>query len=327
MSLRICILETDVLRPELVDQYQGYGRMFEHLFTHQPIAAEFRVYNVMNGEYPDDDEVFDAYLVTGSKADSFGDDPWIARLKTFLLDRYKRGDKLLGVCFGHQLLALLLGGRSERAHQGWGVGTHRYVMAAKAPWMSPQVEELTLLISHQDQVTQLPENATVIASSDFCPYAAYHIGDQQHADLDGLAGDVADARQVFHLPRHVDLHVAKIRAHVLVDEGEGQALQLFADLDHRCHIAAQAQDVATQAVQAADIVFLQRTAEYVVFQLFDLAVNRLAHRLVVFSDEVEQCIQHEVFAVLEQQRPGLAALAYQGIGFGVAVAAGDDVAV
>ena len=178
MSLRICILETDVLRPELVDQYQGYGRMFEPLFTHQPIAAEFRVYNVMNGEYPDDDEVFDAYLVTGSKADSFGDDPWIARLKTFLLDRYKRGDKLLGVCFGHQLLALLLGGRSERAHQGWGVGTHRYVMAAKAPWMSPQVEELTLLISHQDQVTQLPENATVIASSDFCPYAAYHIGDQ-----------------------------------------------------------------------------------------------------------------------------------------------------
>ena len=178
MSLRICILETDVLRPELVDQYQGYGRMFEHLFTHQPIAAEFRVYNVVNGEYPDDDEVFDAYLVTGSKADSFGDDPWIATLKVFLLERYTRGDKLLGVCFGHQLLALLLGGRSERAHQGWGVGTHRYVMAAKAPWLSPQVEELTLLISHQDQVTQLPENATVIASSDFCPYAAYHIGDQ-----------------------------------------------------------------------------------------------------------------------------------------------------
>ena len=178
MSLRICILETDVLRPELVGQYQGYGRMFEQLFTRQPIAAEFDVYNVMNGEYPADDQVFDAYLVTGSKADSFGDDPWIETLKAFLLARYQRGDKLLGVCFGHQLLALLLGGKSERASQGWGVGTHRYVMNAKAPWMSPQVEELTLLISHQDQVTRLPENATVIASSDFCPNAAYHIGDQ-----------------------------------------------------------------------------------------------------------------------------------------------------
>ena len=178
MSLRICILETDVLRPELVEQYQGYGRMFEQLFSRQPIAAEFRVYNVLNDEYPDEDQVFDAYLVTGSKADSFGDDPWIQKLKAFLLDRYQRGDKLLGVCFGHQLLALLLGGKSERAHQGWGVGTHRYVMNAKAPWMSPVREELTLLISHQDQVTALPENATVIASSDFCPFAAYHINDQ-----------------------------------------------------------------------------------------------------------------------------------------------------
>jgi GMP synthase-like glutamine amidotransferase len=56
------------------------------------------------------------------------------------------------VCFGHQLLALLLGGKSRARHQGWGVGTHRYKLAAKAPWMSPR-EELTLLISHQDQVT------------------------------------------------------------------------------------------------------------------------------------------------------------------------------
>lgn len=180
MSLRICILETDVLRPELVEQYQGYGRMFEQLFSRQPIAAQFVVYNVVGDEarYPAEDEVFDAYLVTGSKADSFGTDPWIERLKAFLLDRYERGDKLLGVCFGHQLLALLLGGKSERADKGWGVGSHQYVMNAKAPWMSPQVEELTLLISHQDQVTRLPENATVVASSDFCPYAAYHIGDQ-----------------------------------------------------------------------------------------------------------------------------------------------------
>lgn len=52
MSLRICILETDVLRPELTAQYQGYGRMFEQLFSRQPVAAEFQVYNVMNGDYP-----------------------------------------------------------------------------------------------------------------------------------------------------------------------------------------------------------------------------------------------------------------------------------
>lgn len=97
MSLRICILETDNLRPELVEQYQGYGRMFELLFARQPIAAELTVYNVVQGDYPPVDEQFDAYLVTGSKADSFGTDPWIQTLKVYLLELYQRGEKLLGI--------------------------------------------------------------------------------------------------------------------------------------------------------------------------------------------------------------------------------------
>lgn len=178
MTLRICILETDFIRPELVGQYQGYGRMFQQLFAKQPMAAEFSVYNVVDGQYPSDDEKFDAYLVTGSKADSFGPEPWIQTLKAYLLDRYQRGHKLLGVCFGHQLLALLLGGHTERAAQGWGVGVHHYRIENQPEWMDPPLETLQLLISHQDQVTKLPENATLLASSDFCPNAAYHIGDQ-----------------------------------------------------------------------------------------------------------------------------------------------------
>lgn len=178
MSLRICILETDHIRPELVEQYTGYGAMFQALFKRQPVAADFDVFNVVDGQYPPESARYDAYLVTGSKADSFGNDPWIETLKAFLLDRYQRGDKLLGICFGHQLLALLLGGRAQRAEQGWGVGSHRYQLQAQAPWMTPHSGDLTLLISHQDQVTQLPEGATVVASSEFCRYAAYQLNDQ-----------------------------------------------------------------------------------------------------------------------------------------------------
>lgn len=178
MSLRICILETDILRPELVDQYQGYGRMFERLFAQQPLPASFEVFNVVQGDYPADEERYDAYLVTGSKADSFGSDPWIQTLKTYLLRRYENGDKLLGICFGHQLLALLLGGRAERASQGWGVGIHHYQMKQRPQWMSPALDDLALLISHQDQVTVLPDKATLLAASEFCPVAAYCIGDQ-----------------------------------------------------------------------------------------------------------------------------------------------------
>jgi len=178
MSLRICILETDHIRDEFVEQYTGYGAMFKTLFAGQPIAADFDVFNVVEGHYPREDAHYDAYLVTGSKADSFGTDPWIETLKVFLLSRYQRGDKLLGICFGHQLLAIVLGGHAQRATQGWGVGIHRYRVHAQAPWMTPHDGDVTLLISHQDQVTALPEGATVVASSEFCPFAAYQLNGQ-----------------------------------------------------------------------------------------------------------------------------------------------------
>ncbi|SDT99553.1 GMP synthase-Glutamine amidotransferase [Pseudomonas pohangensis] len=178
MTLRICILETDILRPQLIDQYQGYGRMFEQLFEKQSIPAQFDVFNVVEGRYPEDGQAYDAYLVTGSKADSFGSDPWIMQLREYLLQRYENGDRLLGICFGHQLLALLLGGKTERAAQGWGIGVNRYQLLEQPEWMSPPLENLDLLVFHQDQVVELPENATLLASSEFCPNAAYRIGDQ-----------------------------------------------------------------------------------------------------------------------------------------------------
>lgn len=178
MALNICILETDHIRPELVPQYHGYGRMFTQLFAQQPIAAEFEVFNVVQGHYPEASRRYDAYLITGSKYDSFGTEPWIQTLREYALERYAAGDKLLGVCFGHQLLALVLGGKTERAAQGWGVGVQQYAVVEQEAWMQPRAEHLSLLIIHQDQVTQAPSNATILASNDFCPIAAYRIGDQ-----------------------------------------------------------------------------------------------------------------------------------------------------
>jgi GMP synthase-like glutamine amidotransferase len=178
MSMRICILETDLLRPQLIEQYHGYGRMFRQLFERQSITAQFDVFNVVEGCYPEADQAYDAYLITGSKADSFGTDPWILTLREYLLERYQRGDRLIGICFGHQLLALMLGGKTERAAQGWGIGVNRYQLLEQPEWMSPALESLDMLVFHQDQVTELPANATLLASSAFCPNAAYSIGDQ-----------------------------------------------------------------------------------------------------------------------------------------------------
>ncbi|MGE8068158.1 amidotransferase [Pseudomonas sp. NPDC089569] len=176
--LSLCILETDHLRPELVDEFHGYGYLFQRLFERQPIPVRCSVFNVVDGHYPADTQTFDAYLITGSKADAFGDAPWIEVLRSYLLQRYQAGDMLLGICFGHQILALVLGGECGRSDRGWGLGVHHYQLLEHKPWMTPTRDGFDLLVSHQDQVSVLPKGAQLLASSPFCPLAAYQVGKQ-----------------------------------------------------------------------------------------------------------------------------------------------------
>lgn len=178
MTLRICILEADDLHPTLAEPFVGFGRMFVELFQAQNTAVEFSIFNVVQGDYPDASQTFDAYLVTGSKADSFANDPWIVRLREYLVERFAQDDILLGICFGHQILALALGGIAERSDKGWGIGMHSYTIEHKPEWLPNDVDEFQLLISHRDQVTALPEGAELLASSEFCQNAAFVLGRQ-----------------------------------------------------------------------------------------------------------------------------------------------------
>lgn len=178
MGLRICILEADDLHPALRDTFVGFGQMFKQLFSQQDATVECQIFNVVKGEYPAPEQEFDAYLVTGSKADSFADDPWIVKLRKYLRQSYAQGKVLLGICFGHQILALALGGKAQRSDKGWGIGMHRYRLLQRPSWLPAQADEFQLLISHRDQVTALPAGASVLASSAFCENAAFVLGQQ-----------------------------------------------------------------------------------------------------------------------------------------------------
>ena len=178
MTLHICILEADDLHPALQESFLGFGQMFKKLFSAQDTAVDCQVFNVVRGEYPDSSQHFDAYLVTGSKADSFANDPWIVTLRAYLHQRFIQADVLLGICFGHQILALVLGGETQRSNKGWGLGVHRYRLEHKPTWLPSVADEFQLLISHRDQVTALPKGAALLASSEFCENAAFMLGQQ-----------------------------------------------------------------------------------------------------------------------------------------------------
>jgi hypothetical protein len=114
MSLRICILETDVLRPELVDAISGLRQDVRAAVFASADRRRVHVYNVMHGDYPRMKPSMPTWSPAARptrSAPTRGSRPSRPTCST----RYERGDKLLGVCFGHQLLALTLGGKAERA--------------------------------------------------------------------------------------------------------------------------------------------------------------------------------------------------------------------
>jgi GMP synthase-like glutamine amidotransferase len=177
--MKLCILENDDLDPAIASAYKGYGAMFERLFSDAGADDwQFDIFNTPRGEYPDSFAGYDAVLLTGSKSDSFSQEQWVVELRQRVSELLDQKMKLLGICFGHQLIALCLGAKVGRAPQGWGVGRMSYNWHAADLPLAPEDNKMSLLVSHQDQVLELPEDATLLASNNHCPIAAYAVGEE-----------------------------------------------------------------------------------------------------------------------------------------------------
>ena len=124
----------------------------------------------------------DAWLVTGSRHGVYDDLPWIEPLKAFLRDCIAARVPVVGICFGHQILAEALGGRAAKSDKGWGLGVQDYELVARPGWMEGLPERFAVGALHQDQVVALPPDATVLARSPHCAYAALAYGDPESPD-------------------------------------------------------------------------------------------------------------------------------------------------
>jgi len=176
-AMKLGILKTDTVRPEWVPDFGEYPDMFIALLGKVDPSIEFHVYDVEQGEYPEDIDEVDAYLITGSKSSVYEDKPWIARLMDFVRDLDQRKKRLVGICFGHQIVAHALGGRTEKSSKGWGQGLHTHTFSETPHWHDGEHPDFHILVSHQDQVVQNAVGAQVLASSEFCENAVVQIGD------------------------------------------------------------------------------------------------------------------------------------------------------
>ena len=168
--MKAAILQCDNVLAKFQSQFGDYPAMIEQMFDEVDLALSFDTFDCRRDQFPGDINEYDFYITTGSKASAYEDSAWIGQLIEFVRQLDKQQKKLIGICFGHQIIALACGGKVEKSDNGWGVGIAGNRIISRPKWMSDGPAEINILVSHQDQITELPDDTILIAENDFCPF-------------------------------------------------------------------------------------------------------------------------------------------------------------
>ncbi len=163
--MKLAILETGVPPGDLEQTFGDYPAMFAAMLGS---GFEMETYDVQAGTLPNHPNGHDAYLITGSPAGVYDPLPWIAPLMDFI--REAKDSHMIGICFGHQVMAEALSGKVVKSEKGWGAGLQGYDVVNREPWMDGE-QRIAIPASHQDQVVVQPPATDITVRSGFTPYA------------------------------------------------------------------------------------------------------------------------------------------------------------
>ncbi|CAA2979661.1 gamma-glutamyl peptidase 5-like [Olea europaea subsp. europaea] len=158
--------------------YGGYFGVFVRMLEEE--GETWDMFRVSNGEFPEDEKVgeYDGFVITGSCNDAHGNDLWICKLLNLLKKLNGMKKKVLGICFGHQILGRALGGKIGRASSGWDIGiTNINLQPSKIFSSLKMPASLSIIECHRDEVWELPPKAEVMARSNKTGIEMFRYGD------------------------------------------------------------------------------------------------------------------------------------------------------
>jgi GMP synthase-like glutamine amidotransferase len=163
------IQPTDVPGP-LRDRFGAYHLMFERMFAGEGFA--FETIRLDKGDKLPDPATLDATLIMGSSAGVYDDHfEWMEPLRAYIRAAYATMTPMVGICFGHQIMADALGGDVRKSDKGWGLGRHVYEVTSRPATIGGNLPEFAIACSHQDQVLVPPAEAETFLVSEFTPHA------------------------------------------------------------------------------------------------------------------------------------------------------------
>ncbi len=126
--------------------------------------ADFTIYDIAEtGEPLPALAAFDGLILSGSELGVYDDAAWMSPLRALLTSTKQVRKPIFGICFGHQIMADTFGGKAEKAEGGNVIGVRDFT--------DDQGRSFPAYVWHQDQVTELPPGASVVAMASYCPMA------------------------------------------------------------------------------------------------------------------------------------------------------------
>jgi len=187
MKKKIAILSAGPGLPEIVKKFGHSSEWISHILSSYNLSFDIReVYENNFGTY----ENIDGWIITGSKHSVYDNIDWIKSIQKFLFKLIKMKKPILGICFGHQLLAKVLGGNVMKNPLGWELGSYKVKLTKNGmnSFIFQDVDDNEIFYeSHQDTVSELPPKsislATTLKSNQAFQYGENVFGVQFHPEF------------------------------------------------------------------------------------------------------------------------------------------------
>jgi len=174
--MHLALLVTNTDESDFAQRHPKDGVKYPVMMTHVRPNWTFDIFSVKDGAFPVSLDGFNGIMITGSPASVHDAAPWISRLLSLIQELHSLGVPMFGACFGHQAIALALGGSVGPNPDGYQHGRIANIVSARQPWMSALSDSFSLYGSHVEQVTDLPPGATAITASVDCAVSGFVIG-------------------------------------------------------------------------------------------------------------------------------------------------------
>ena len=151
--------------PEIVKEYGHSSDWIPNIVNNNKV--NFIIKKAYENDF-DSDVKADAFILTGSKYSVYNKSPWIEELKKHVKKLIHENNYILGICFGHQILADCLGAEVVKNKLGWELGSYKINLSEKglqSKLFNGFSRQEIVYESHQDTVTNIPSNLDILASS------------------------------------------------------------------------------------------------------------------------------------------------------------------